>query len=211
MSCVMLRSSIACLAVDAPPSDGCRLESAEARRRMRTSATIAGFRRLTSLQFFLTPWCIQQIETEKAGARAWGPRDGGLPQNEMRPPLGRLPARKKCQSRSDRAASVLGILKGLAPIPALSVSRRPRANGKHGRATHHASVKGCAILPRLRDCSRPLISDDEQIRAREYPTGTACRRRCACRGPREQRRRPNERATAALKSQPTHRAARLIG
>jgi hypothetical protein len=37
---------------------------------MRRSATLAGFRPLTSLQFFLTPWCIQKIEIAKRGARA---------------------------------------------------------------------------------------------------------------------------------------------
>jgi hypothetical protein len=39
---------------------------------MRSTATLAGSRPLTSLQFFLTPWCIQKIEIAK-----W--RAGGEP------------------------------------------------------------------------------------------------------------------------------------
>jgi hypothetical protein len=39
-------------------------------RRMRRGATIAGFCPLTSLQFFPTPCCIQQIEIRKLGPRA---------------------------------------------------------------------------------------------------------------------------------------------
>src|SRR5262245_12116674 len=35
------------------------------RLRTRRSATLAGSRPLTSLQFFLTPWCIQKIEIAK--------------------------------------------------------------------------------------------------------------------------------------------------
>src|SRR5262249_22649438 len=38
--------------------------------RQRRSATFVRFSALTSLQFFLTPWCIQKIKSGMQGARA---------------------------------------------------------------------------------------------------------------------------------------------